>query len=108
MKILLIILVSCLTANAEIIKIKWETPKNSDVAGYFFVMESENGVAVKTDIGFRGEYSVDILEDRYYTFKVIPYGFNREEGLPSNIIKYKTQKTEKPIVLPKPLIRLEK
>ena len=95
-------------SRAEVIKIKWELPDKSDVVGYYFVMESEHGVTVKTDIGFRKEYSVDILEDRYYIFRVIPYNARKIEGLASNVIKYKTKKFEKVLVLPTPSIRLEK
>lgn len=109
MKTILLLLVTSFCLQAEDLTIKWAAPpKKSDIVGYYFLLESQSGVTVKNDIGFRTKYTFSILDDRWYQIKIVPYSINKVEGEPSNVLKYKANQKPVKIELPAPSISIEK
>lgn len=105
--LLLALLLSSAFAVAGEITITWTNPKNSDTVGYFFESIYPSGLSSRIDIGMSSQYKVSVDNDKEYVFFLIPYDRNKNEGKPSNIIKYKfSLKVEEPKIIA-PEIRIQ-
>lgn len=93
---------------ADLVKVSWEIAKDSDIRGYFFELESESGLKVRDDIGLKNHHTIDLIKNKRYKIKIIPYDFMKREGSPSNMIDYIIEEKAKKISLPAPIIRVEK
>jgi len=106
--IILLNLFFCLDSFADPVKITWVIPEKSDIRGYFFELESESGLKVRDDIGLKNHHTIDLIKNKRYKIKIIPYDFMKREGAPSNMIDYIIEEKAKKINLPAPIIRVEK
>lgn len=105
--IILLNLFVCFNSFADSVKISWTIPEKTDICGYFFELESESGLKVRSDIGLKNHHSFELIKNKRYKIKIIPYDSLKREGSSSNVIDYIIEGKEKRINLPAPIIKIQ-